>query len=139
MSKEHIKIRYAQGERGWAVDLGDGKAEIANLPLADLNFGDTVTLTRDEDGMRLADKVLARKWEKKSALRYLAPFRETFAKIQEALQVKRGWPVEGGIPGLCMVCHPANADLAAVLLAAGVEGVRVEGQPLREVVSGLGS
>lgn len=129
---KYIKIRYAPGERGWAIDLGGDKAEIANIPAADLNAGDTVTLARDEDGMRCVDKVVARRWPKKSKITYPEPHTQNYKHLATTFRKDRDWPVEGWVPGLCSVSHPDNADLVAIAAASGLT-IQVEELDLMEV------
>ena len=46
-----IKVRYAEGETGWAVDMGDGSCRLANSPLIeDVEWGDRVELLPDPTG-----------------------------------------------------------------------------------------
>jgi len=129
-----IKIRYAPGERGWAIDLGNNRAEIANLPAADLNTGDVVTLAKDEDGMYCVDKIVERRWPRKTKVSYSEPHQETYKQLCALFRKDRNWPMEGWLPGLCSVAHPENADLVAIAAQAGLK-IGVEEMALGEVTS----
>ncbi len=128
-----IKIRYAPGERGWAIDLGNNKAEIANIPAADMNAGDVVTLDKDSrDGMSCVGKVVERRWPKKSKVNYPEPHAENYKQLHALFRQEREWPMEGWVPGLCSIAHPDNADLVAIAGKSGLK-IEVEDMPLMEV------
>ena len=129
---KYIKVRYAPGERGWAIDLGGGKAEIANIPAADMNAGDVVTLAKDVDGMRCVGKVVERRWPKKSKVSYPEPHTETYKQLHALFRQEREWPMEGWVPGLCSIAHPDNADLVAIAAKGGLK-IEAEDMPLMEV------
>ncbi len=129
-----MKLRYAEDESGWALDLGDGRAEIANLPLTDLNSGDVVRLgppTSCQCCPTIAD-VVERKWPKKTWIKYPEPHKENYKKICVALREERGWPTEGMVGGYACVAHPKGEKIKKILADAGVE-VETEDGDLRPV------
>lgn len=130
-----IKIRYAADESGWAIDLGDGKAELANIPLAAMNIGDVVALADDAATRPVIREVLTRVWDGKTAVHYAAPFKETYQRLHALFRAERGWPMEGAVPGLLMIAHPLNANLVALAGDAGLQ-ITVEALSLCPVAAG---
>jgi hypothetical protein len=116
---KYIRIRYDVGETGWAEDLGEGKAKIANVPLTPkLNSGDIVLLKFNEDDFATVAKVLERAFPLKTYLEY--KMIEDFKKIASWLRDKN-WPFEGvfppskGKPGLLSVSHPKDTNLEEIV------------------------
>jgi hypothetical protein len=127
-TEKMLKIVYEEGETGWADDLGDNRARIANLPIADdLNIDDVVSLKR-VDGRLYVDKVVSRTFAKKTALEYDEPHHETYAKIWSALK-QAGMKIEGLMEGHCLVAHRLDQDPVAVCKTAGVEVRLYRSQP----------
>lgn len=104
-----IKLAYDEGESGWAEDLGDGKARIANLPLAgDLNVDDVVKVVK-RDGRSAVGERVARAFAQKTGITYPEPHKETYAKLAQHFHTK-GWKMEGMVPGTAFVAHPGTLE-----------------------------
>lgn len=131
---KYVKVRYAADESGWAIELDEGKVELANLPMAAMNIGDVVMIESGKESRPMVLTILARKWDAKSVIRYPAPHAPNYLRLRELFQVARGWPTEGMVPGLLMLAHPSNANLAALANEAGFQ-IDVEPQPLCPVAA----
>ena len=115
----YIKLVYEEGESGWAEDLGDGKARIANLPLAEnLNIGDVVKVV-EKNGRRHAGDLVVRAFNQKTGIRYPEPHKETWATLVKAFD---GCKLEGMVPGMGFIAHNGTADdVRTKAKAAGIE------------------
>lgn len=128
--KTEIKIVYGDGESGWAVDLGDGTARIANIPLTDgLNIDDVVRLELTEDGRRRAGDVVSSVFPIKASIYYDkgAPF----GKFRTAMHAI-GCKVEGFIAptaerrGWAMVACKEGTDVYGIARAHGLRNPEIE-------------
>ncbi len=123
----YIKIRYSDGETGWAIDLDDKHAVISNTPLEPrLCLMDVVEKDPPsyEGTCLTAGKVVWRYYAKKTGVRYPAPDGETaeanWLKIRVAVR-EAGLGCEGIVAGSCGVSHHDDTDLAAVLSEGGLD------------------
>jgi hypothetical protein len=123
---EMIRIRYAEGETGWARDLGEGRYQIANVPLCGgLNIDDVVTTRLGDDGMLAVSAIVERPMDHKRGFRYATE--EGFRAIA-TLGHARGCKIEGMVgprgdePGLAQIAYPAEVDPEALAKEAGVAG-----------------
>lgn len=109
----YIKLEYEPGESGWAEDLGDGKAKIANLPLAErLNIGDVVQVVQATDAhgsFKKAGEIVLRPFKQKTGITYPEPHKETYGKLATHFHTK-GWRCEGMMPGTAFVAHNGTLD-----------------------------
>ena len=126
---DFMKIRYGDGETGWAIKLADGNAIIVNTPLEPrLCYRDVVEVIGPcGDRWPRAGRVLWRYYAKKTGVIYPvgdsnAETLETYRKICDAC-TPHGLHVEGHTAGICGVSHHKNTDLAAIL--AGIEGLEL--------------
>lgn len=122
-----IKIRYGAGETGWAIDLGDGHAIIANTPLEPrLCWRDVVKLEVGPGSWPLAGPVVFRYYARKTGVTYPAATEEmtkaNWRKIIEACQ-PHDIHVEGHVAGMCAVSHHEDTDLAGIL--GHIEGIEL--------------
>lgn len=109
-----VRVRFCEGETGWAEDVGESKYRINNIPLADdLNIDDIVYCDKGSDGFLEILDVVERKYLYKTLVRYknVADFAAICDKMKAA-----GFKVEGmigpnnGRRGLCLVAHDASVD-----------------------------
>lgn len=115
------KVRYRLGEYGWVKVLGDGRAVILNVPVAeDLLPFDVVTLKPADDGGLEVGRVVWRAFDKKTSIKYPTPHRDNFERIAEALR-EEGFVVEGLTRGHLGVAHQEKVDLKAILQDANVD------------------
>jgi len=123
-----FKLRYENGERGWAYRLPNEdnallqRAVITNLPAADrLCFLDVVEIDRDKHG-EIAGKVLWRGFACKTEVTYQgddAGAQAAYDAIGAACRAE-GMETEGMVEGLAMVTHHEGSDVRAILEAAKV-------------------
>lgn len=123
-TKNMVRIRYGEGETGWAEKLKDGKYRIANVPLVDgLNIDDVVTCKRD-DGMDAVNKVVKNLLPRKAVIWYDKPAEfDVVTKILEAMGCKcEGWcgPGPGKGRGMVSVAAPKLVDPKAVAEMLGI-------------------
>lgn len=115
-----IRLLYGEGESGWAEDLGDGTAKIANVPFGgDLNLHDIVKIVV-KDGRKTAGEVISRAFPNRTAFKYAEPHEANYAKLHDAC-VAAGWHLEGAVPGFAVCAHPADTNFADLAKLAGVE------------------
>jgi hypothetical protein len=126
-----IRIRYAADETGWAKDLGDGRAVIANHPLSGgLGFMDIVKLEeQNSGGYRPAiTEVLQETFPCKTALRYTFEneddAKELYGQIYDAFK-KHMIFIEGYCAGMLCASHREEDDILGILEAEGVDTTRV--------------
>src|SRR5262249_37263816 len=119
-NKGMARVRFAEGETGWAERLPDGTYRIANIPLAEhLNLGDVVSVRPGEDGpdFPVVDEVLKKGMARTAAVRHGAG--DQFGAFARQAR-DQGAGVEGLLgprgdrDGLALVAHPAGFDLNAV-------------------------
>jgi hypothetical protein len=68
---EMVKIRYAEGETGWAEELTNGTYCIDNIPLSDrLNIDDIVRCRLNDDGELVVSRRLKGRYPEKTTIRY---------------------------------------------------------------------
>ena len=107
---QHIRIRYDDGETGWAEYLGDHKAAIANVPMADgLSYEDIVSLKMGDDGWLTWDRVLESKYDGKIAIKYDPPTQEAYSALRKHLD-PLGYGIEGVVAGVAIVNVPKGTD-----------------------------
>jgi hypothetical protein len=124
--RKMIKIMLDEHEGGWAEDLGDGRARIANIPGGGpWNIDDIVSLCPTRDGRVQPDQLLSRAFQCRTGIAYPEPYRVTFAALCEAYK-KHGARVEGLVEGWLVIAHHINFDPEAMAKAAGVT-VKIEG------------
>ena len=89
-----IRVRYSEGETGWAEDLGDGRIKIANCPLTpDLRSGD-ICSTIARGGWTVVDEVLEREFPHTAVIWYSDT--KYWYLIRGGSLIK-GWKTEGGV------------------------------------------
>jgi hypothetical protein len=122
-----IRMRYGKGETGWAIDLGDDRAVIANTPFEPrLCYKDVVEKDPPSDCSccPTAGKVLWRYYARKTVVKYPAPDKETakvnFNEISKACK-DAGLGIEGYVEGHCGVNHHEDTDLIAIFEKAGID------------------
>jgi hypothetical protein len=120
-----VKIRFGEGETGWAEQLPGDRYRIDNIPLEDdLNVDDVVRCRRNEQGELEVSEVLERKYPRKVAVRYerVEQYRALRDKVREA-----GGQIEGmvgprdGRPGFALVAHGHNFDALEAAREVGIE------------------
>ena len=123
------KIRYHQGETGWALPLRkENCVSINNVPFDGgvVNLNDVVQIRQPEDWRSrhdLYDVVVAieeRTYHVWSSVQYRPTSKERYDAIRRAIQAK-GWVAEGDVFGRCVVASNAQdeQELLAVLGTAG--------------------
>jgi hypothetical protein len=135
-----ISIRYGEGETGWALDLGNGRACIANSPVEDgLHYMDVVELGPPGWCSRPTIKrVIWRAYEHRTAVRYPSDTKDEakcwYKQLFHAC-CDNELAIEGYISGLCMVSHHEDTDLEAVFRDAGIDVDQLSLEPDRSVNS----
>ena len=128
--EEHCRIRYADGETGWAIKLPDGKYRINNVPLADdLNIDDIVECTPgDEFNLPKVIKIVKPAFKYKDGIYY-----QTVTQFHDFCKEARkvGAKVEGCVApytrngkhndGILMVSHNDDFDPHAVATKLGIK------------------
>src|SRR5262245_41710384 len=119
-----IKIYLAPRETGWAYDLGDGLAEIANIPCSGrFNLMDVVTLTKSRGSIPRAKVLVKRVFERRCLLQY--DRKEQFTQLEMALK-RHKCACEGllapsrGKRGWMTVAHPASVDPTSLARRLGI-------------------
>lgn len=122
---KYVKVRFAPGETGWAVDLGDNKYKIANVPLqADIGFGDIVTY--DGDPWDSSPILLEKCFPKKGSVRYTPQTQEKYIEVRkfaEQAEKDERIALEAAVPGIIMMDFKADFDPEAFF--KGCQGVEV--------------
>lgn len=120
-----IKIRYDEGETGWAQDLGGGIARICNNPLTpDIRNGDIVTTKMGDDGWKTWNEIVERKYSQYAILRYKDT--KYYYILSGACSVK-GWSLEGGIAprndneGFATIQYNGEGELEPFLERLGLQ------------------
>lgn len=135
MAAELTRVRYDIGETGWALDLGNGLVQIANLPMTDkLRYKDICT-TKDDDGWRCVDEVVHREYPNQTHLWYykLSQFHTLKAMLSLVSAT-----VEGGIaprddhPGFLTVNFHDGIDPVMLAEAIGIEQPKSEEEEAEE-------
>jgi len=117
--QKFIRVRFADGESGWAEDLGDDTCKIANIPVSHgYNIDDVVECCKGVEKAALG-KVLKRGFECKTGIRYSEPHADNFVKLHHLIQ-EAGGKVEGLLPGLALVAHN-KLDLQKLCDDVGIE------------------
>lgn len=114
-TKEQLRrIRFSEGETGWAFKLPDGTYQINNLPLSDgLNIDDIVECVEEDDNLPIVTKVIKKGLAHKSAVSY-----QTVQQFHDFCKVARdrGAKTEGlvgpspGKDGVVIVAHTKDFD-----------------------------
>jgi len=128
-----IKVRFEEGETGWAEDLGGGLARISNIPFSgDHNIDDIVKLEPAGDGWLRVKEIVSRRY----------PVRETiwfdqtgqYYLMQSVMSLLQG-RVEGGVsptpadskkkgsqprPGFMMVACTKHVNPVLLAEAVGI-------------------
>jgi hypothetical protein len=124
---DFIKVRYNEGETGWAEDLGDGTVKIANCPFAGgLGLGDICSTYEGNDGWRTVDEVLIQRYPNSATFWYKEL--NHFYVMSGACCVK-DWALEGGVgpkggsEGFATVNYDGEeTDLEALAKLLGIQG-----------------
>ncbi len=124
MNEKMVRIRYGEGETGWAEKLTGGKFRIANVPLTDgLNIDDVVTCRKGDD-LDSVDKVVKSVLPRKAVIWYdKIPEFEIVTKVLTAMGCKcEGWcaPGPGKGRGMVSVAAPKLVDPKAVAEMLGI-------------------
>ena len=123
---EMFRLRYGEGETGWAKWLGDGKARIANLPISGLlNIDDVVEVVEREDRLEIA-RVVSSVFACRTTVAYPEPFERNYWTLRGALEAL-DCKVEGMVEGLAVVAHQESVNPVAVLKKLGLK-LRVVGR-----------
>jgi hypothetical protein len=129
---ESVKIFYCNFETGWATRLENDRYLISNIPLVeDLNVDDVVYCELGNDGFLHVVDMIERKFPFKTTVKYEAKeqFNELFDKVKNA-----GFKAEGMIgpkedqPGLCIIAHDNNLDIAKLIEEIGIKTPQLDGQ-----------
>lgn len=118
----NIRVRYSEGESGWAKDVGGGRVVIANTPIEErLHFMDVVEI----DENKRCGAVVWRAYEHKVAIRYgqLASRAQpyvTWRRICEALSEVR-LSAESYVEGMAQLCCNDIEAVCAALRSASLE------------------
>lgn len=121
-----IRVRFSGDETGWGKDLGNGRAVIANIPLADgLCFMDVVELNKRPGESAYIKRVVWRAYEKKTGITYPTSGKPEidnarWGKIYRAFSAV-GCEAESYAEGMIAVCHHESTDLLGVLKDAGID------------------
>ena len=131
---KHVRMRYAEGETGWAIDLGGGRYKIANVPMCDgLHFGDIVKFRKGVDIFDGDFRILEKGLDQKLAFRYTE--KETFHAVSDRCDLdefKDDVCLEGVVGpeksyssrGLALLGYNASVDVEA--LFKGISGVEFD-------------
>lgn len=121
---EPVKIRYVQGERGWAIPNNDGTFTIDNLPFCGglVQYKDVVSL-RDSSNpceVPFVARVEARTFHAWSEVSYAPPTQARYTALRKAVEAKGGH-TEGSVPGVMIIASNAEdaTELLAMLQGAG--------------------
>jgi hypothetical protein len=126
-----VRIRFAEGETGWAEDLGKGEYRICNIPLCGgLNIDDVVTVRPVRDDLPNVAEVVRYGLKNKQGFRYaqVEHYRAFAARAHEL-----GCKVEGmlgprdGEPGMAQIAYPKDFDPEALAREVGVVGFSLMG------------
>lgn len=121
--KEYEKIRYDDGESGWAEDLGNGQYKIANVPLCEsLHFGDIVEFPDGADRFSGNYKIVKKGLSEKVGIRYES--REKYSEMVDRCNLpefKENVCLEGMVPGMAILCHSSEVNIED--LFKGIEGL----------------
>ena len=135
-TEESVKVRFGPGETGWGLRLAPDRVRINNIPYSDrLNIDDLVEVDPDDVGLLDVKRVLARSFEKKTAVDYEEPYRENYAKLWGAWHAA-GMKCEGILPGLAVVAHHADQDPMKAATTANVKASLHDTQPDLEPIDG---
>lgn len=122
----YFKMRYAEGETGWAFWLPDGKAAICNVPMEEaLSLYDIVEVEEHEDDWPTIKGIVHKFLPLYFAIRYdddlptqedvLARFQLIYDVIEDA-----GGFCEGMVSGWIAVSAPEGFDPSEVMQKAGI-------------------
>lgn len=127
-----VRIRYSDRERGWAIDLGNNRYKIDNVPTfsPDLHFGDIIEFEEGADLMSGDFRIVEKGLDQKVFIEYeeIPHIRAFQARCREG-RYKDHTTLEGGIlptedrRGLAMLCHHQSINLEELL--QGLEGIHI--------------
>jgi hypothetical protein len=126
-----ISMRYGDGETGWAIDLDEEHAVIANVPLEPgFSVKDVVKKGPPTHCSRpTVGEVVWRYYSKRTGVEYPAgddqTAKEHYAMIFNACKSAK-LVVEGIVPGRCVVSHHDDSDLKAIFRSHGLDLSRLK-------------
>jgi hypothetical protein len=134
---EPIKIRFGEGETGWALPITESIAKIDNIPTVNgLNIGDIVELEYEGDGLPVVGHVLYNQFSAKVAIYYQETHQfHTLTLLLRALNCQtEGWlGPKSDAPGIMIVAyHPERVDpvkLAEAVMIPQADDKKEEGDP----------
>jgi hypothetical protein len=117
-----MKLKYVDGEAGWAYDIGHGLAIIGNVPAFADHIGilDVVNVVEDSTGRPTAGPVVWMAYGATSGVEYPKSDAKTWYRSFRQATEALGMRAEGMIEGLAIVCHGENINLRQVLKDARV-------------------
>jgi len=130
MTDEPVKIRYHQGELGWALPHEDGTLTLDNLPFDGglLNLQDVVRLQMPEsrDELPFVRRVEARVFHAWSVIRYTPPTQSRYTALRKAVEASGG-RTEGSFPGALVVASNVadQTELLSMLFLVAGDGTVV--------------
>lgn len=146
MSDERfIKVRFEEGETGWAEDLGGGLARIANIPFSgDHNIDDIVKLEPAGEGWLRVKEVVSRRYPVRETIWYEQMGQ--YYLMQSIMALLQG-RVEGGItptedtkkkgarvrPGFMMVACTKHVDPVLLAEAVGIPNKKLKQEVHKEM------
>lgn len=123
MNPEPVKIRYHQGEKGWALTREDGTYAIDNLPFDGglVQFRDIVECQEPTDPTQppFVCRIVQRTLHAWSVVRYHPPTQEAYTALRKAAEAA-GLHTECSTPGTLVVASNVEDpfELAPILLRA---------------------
>jgi hypothetical protein len=130
MAKPPVKIRYTQGERGWALPNDDGTFTVDNLPFCGgaVQYKDVVRTRESNNPMEIpfVARIEARTFHAWSEVDYTPATQARYTALRKAVEAKSGH-TEGSVPGRMIVASNVEdtVELLAMLQGAGTGTVSV--------------
>jgi hypothetical protein len=123
MKLEPVKIRYHQGEAGWALPRAElGTFTIDNLPFDGglVNFKDVVRcrVSKDKGLLDFVDRVEERVYHAWTAVKYAPETKARYTALRTTLEAK-SCAVEGSFPGMLVVASNVEDVSELLLFLAG--------------------
>lgn len=132
---DYVKMRYGEGECGWAEDLGNNRYRVSNVPLSDgLHFGDIVEFEEGADLYNGNFRIVEKGLDQKIVFRYSTKIaRDTISERCNMDEFKpdvclEGWTAVREGPeagsGMAALCYKSTVDIEK--LFKDIDGITFE-------------